>query len=106
MGNNFQRTNIKAIPPERGAFPLDIEGLCKKQFTEYMACMNEQKRGQHSACRDLSKSYIECRMQRNLMEQDRMENIGFGPQTLPPALNEKPERPEKPASNNQQKSST
>ncbi|KAJ3027186.1 UNVERIFIED_CONTAM: Cytochrome c oxidase assembly protein cox19 [Siphonaria sp. JEL0065] len=77
MGNNFQRTNIKAIPPERGAFPLDIEGLCKNQFQEYMSCMNEQKRGDHKKCRDLSKAYIECRMNTNLMEKDKMENIGF-----------------------------
>ncbi|KAJ3140436.1 Cytochrome c oxidase assembly protein cox19 [Physocladia obscura] len=76
MGNSFQRTNIRAIPPERGAFPLDIQGLCKGPMEAYMKCMNEAH-GQSANCRELSRIYIECRMQRKLMEPDRLENIGF-----------------------------
>ncbi|KAJ3070335.1 Cytochrome c oxidase assembly protein cox19, partial [Podochytrium sp. JEL0797] len=79
MGNSFQRNQVKAIPPERGAFPLDIEGLCKIPMESYMKCMREQKSGSsHQPCRELSQAYIECRMKTKLMEEDRMDNIGFG----------------------------
>ncbi|KAI8614279.1 cytochrome c oxidase assembly protein COX19 [Chytriomyces sp. MP71] len=77
MGNNFQRTNIKSIPPERGAFPLDIAALCKLPMESYMECMKAQPRGEHGACRDLSKAYLECRMNTGLMVKDDLNNIGF-----------------------------
>ncbi|KAJ3058194.1 Cytochrome c oxidase assembly protein cox19 [Rhizoclosmatium hyalinum] len=86
MGNSFQRTSIKAIPPERGAFPLDLEGLCKEPFKAYMECMHKQKGGEHKACRDLSKAYIQCRMNTKLMEPDSFENIGFGDKKSSPLI--------------------
>ncbi|KAJ3065380.1 Cytochrome c oxidase assembly protein cox19 [Podochytrium sp. JEL0797] len=68
------------VPPERGAFPLDIEGLCKIPMEAYMKCVKDKERqhGSHQPCRELSKAYLECRMRTKLMEVDRMENIGFG----------------------------
>ncbi|KAI8844033.1 putative cytochrome c oxidase assembly protein Cox19 [Chytriomyces cf. hyalinus JEL632] len=88
MGNNFQRTSMKSIPPERGAFPLDLGGQCKASMEAYMACMKQQRNGDHSKCRDLSREYIQCRMNSNLMEQDRMDNLGFdapSASTAPPS---------------------
>ncbi|TAQ87933.1 hypothetical protein B7494_g3746 [Chlorociboria aeruginascens] len=29
-------------------------------------------------CRDLAKSYLSCRMERNLMAKDEFKNLGFG----------------------------
>ncbi|KAI9172919.1 Cytochrome c oxidase assembly protein cox19 [Blastocladiella emersonii ATCC 22665] len=69
-------TNATVLPPERGAFPLDHDGECKQLVTEYLKCLKGNK-GNNATCKDLSKRYLECRMQRGLMAKDNMENLGF-----------------------------
>ncbi|KAI9220484.1 cytochrome c oxidase assembly protein COX19 [Blastocladiella britannica] len=68
---------IRVLPPERGAFPLDHDGECKRLVTEYLACLRKNKNNNNEACRDLSRAYLECRMKHGLMKPDRMENLGF-----------------------------
>ena len=71
----------QATPPERGSFPLDHRGECKKTMKVsahsslasigaradtapvqlYMDCMKQESYGP-GACRELSKAYLQCRM--------------------------------------------
>ena len=60
------------IPPERGAFPLDLEGKCKHLVLAYIDCI--KKKGK---CRELSREYLKCRMDNDLMVTDDFENLGF-----------------------------
>ncbi|PWN29122.1 hypothetical protein BDZ90DRAFT_206332, partial [Jaminaea rosea] len=64
------------LPPDRGSFPLDHEGECKQVMTEYMRCMKENRQD-NGKCRHLSRRYLECRMEKGLMEKDEMKNLGF-----------------------------
>ena len=44
---------------------------------EYLTCLKEKK-GDHHDCRDLSKNYLQCRMDRELMSKEDMSRLGFG----------------------------
>jgi cytochrome c oxidase assembly protein subunit 19 len=63
--------------PEKGVFPLDHAGECKDAMKRVLACLQENGRT-HMACRDLSKSYLECRMAHNLMQSEDLSKLGFG----------------------------
>ncbi|KAH8675293.1 hypothetical protein BX600DRAFT_546128 [Xylariales sp. PMI_506] len=68
----------KPIPPQRGSFPLDHDGECKDVMTNYLNCIKKVKGMNDQACRELAKSYLSCRMDRNLMAPDDFKNLGFG----------------------------
>lgn len=76
MNSSFQQKRITLIPPEKGSFPLDHEGACKKFMLRYMHCLRENK-DNNSACREPSKQYLACRMENNLMAQESWEKLGF-----------------------------
>jgi len=58
-------------------FPLDHFGECKALMHTYLTCL--QEKGQNaSPCRELSRSYLECRMERELMVKQPLEQLGFG----------------------------
>ena len=62
--------------PEKGVFPLDHYGECKAVMREYLGCLAGN--GQDSTpCRELSRSYLECRMARDLMEKQPLDELGF-----------------------------
>jgi cytochrome c oxidase assembly protein subunit 19 len=42
----------------------------------YLACM-KSARSLNDACREQAKTYLQCRMDRNLMAPDSMKNLGF-----------------------------
>ncbi|KAF9270548.1 hypothetical protein L218DRAFT_993142 [Marasmius fiardii PR-910] len=67
---------FKVTPPDRGSFPLDHYGECKDQMMSYMKCLQNNS-NTSTTCRDLSKSYLECRMQKGLMERDEWKNLGL-----------------------------
>ncbi|KAF5377640.1 hypothetical protein D9615_005122 [Tricholomella constricta] len=67
---------FKPAPPDRGSFPLDHYGECKVMMTLYMNCMRENQ-STSTLCRELSKDYLECRMQKGLMERDEWKNLGM-----------------------------
>lgn len=50
--------------PERGSFPLDHEGECKSFMVKYLACLKQSRGMNDDDCRNLSKQYLDCRMQR------------------------------------------
>jgi cytochrome c oxidase assembly protein subunit 19 len=65
-----------AKPPEKGAFPLDHGGECKKHATTFMACLNKHG-SRHAPCKSLAKLYFECRMERGLMAKEDLGTMGF-----------------------------
>ncbi|KAL7909782.1 hypothetical protein GGI35DRAFT_398126 [Trichoderma velutinum] len=81
----------RPTPPQRGSFPLDHDGECKKVMTSYLACMKKVRGVNEDECRNLAKAYLSCRMDRNLMARDEFKNLGFAE----PALAKAPAEPEK-----------
>ncbi|EGB07199.1 hypothetical protein AURANDRAFT_17897, partial [Aureococcus anophagefferens] len=63
---NFSGAKSQSTPPERGSFPLDHGGECKALKTKFIACLKAEG-SEHVACKQLSKAYLECRMDRGLM---------------------------------------
>ncbi|KAF2094879.1 hypothetical protein NA57DRAFT_45613 [Rhizodiscina lignyota] len=77
-GPGGSRTTFKPIPPERGSFPLDHDaGECKHIMAQYLKCIRSHRGENDEECRLLSKGYLQCRMDRNLMAPDQMKNLGF-----------------------------
>ncbi|KAI3777835.1 hypothetical protein L1987_47638 [Smallanthus sonchifolius] len=66
----------RPVPPEKGVFPLDHMHLCDQAKKEYISCL---KTSGHKSeiCRHLSKKYLECRMEKNLMAKQDMSELGF-----------------------------
>lgn len=67
---------IPGRPPDKGSFPLDHDGECKDIQLEYMKCLKDNQHDNMS-CRYLSKDYMQCRMDKGLMEKQTMEHLGF-----------------------------
>lgn len=72
----FSNKLFKPVPPEKGSFPLDHEGLCKKLMIRYMRCLQENK-SDSTTCRDVAKEYLGCRMDNNLMAHEDWAKLGF-----------------------------
>ncbi|KAA8909173.1 hypothetical protein FN846DRAFT_1009481 [Sphaerosporella brunnea] len=64
-------------PPQRGSFPLDHDGECKPVMVEYLACLKRVRGANDHTCRMIAKEYLKCRMERQLMAEDTMANLGF-----------------------------
>ncbi|KAJ2972345.1 hypothetical protein NQ176_g7215 [Zarea fungicola] len=58
-----------------------FSGECKSVMTEYLACMKKARGVNEHECRGLAKSYLSCRMDRNLMARDEFKNLGFADDT-------------------------
>ncbi|KAF9481719.1 hypothetical protein BDN70DRAFT_514317 [Pholiota conissans] len=67
---------FKVSAPDRGSFPLDHYGECKDKMQLYMACL-KQSESTSTPCRSLSKDYLDCRMNKGLMEKDEWVNLGL-----------------------------
>ncbi|KAM3577241.1 hypothetical protein VYU27_000923 [Nannochloropsis oceanica] len=74
--NPFGGASIQAKPPEKGSFPLDRAGQCRAVAHEFLGCIESNKRD-YSACKDLSKAYLQCRMEKNLMQKEDLSKLGF-----------------------------
>ncbi|KAM7214685.1 cytochrome c oxidase assembly protein COX19 [Rhypophila decipiens] len=100
----------KPTPPQRGSFPLDHDGElslsspchlliptvefspyslyageCKHVMATYLNCIKKVKGVNEDQCRQLAKSYLSCRMERNLMAKDDFKNLGFKEEPSPGA---------------------
>ncbi|EJD55196.1 hypothetical protein AURDEDRAFT_49678 [Auricularia subglabra TFB-10046 SS5] len=72
FGRPPQLTNFSVLPPDRGSFPLDHDA----QMMLYMSCLKEH--GNSSIpCRVESAQYLDCRMNKGLMERDEWRNLGL-----------------------------
>ncbi|XP_015597406.1 cytochrome c oxidase assembly protein COX19 [Cephus cinctus] len=76
----FGQKLFKPVPPEKGSFPLDHEGQCKRVMIKYMHCMQENK-NDSAMCRDAAKDYLACRMDHNLMAREDWSKLGFSNDT-------------------------
>ncbi|TEB35105.1 hypothetical protein FA13DRAFT_1441122 [Coprinellus micaceus] len=91
---------FRVSAPDRGSFPLDHFGECKQKMTLYMNCLKENG-STSSPCRVLSREYLDCRMQKGLMERDDFENLGLANlagDKPNPATSPEPQPPAPPAS--------
>ncbi|XP_052872271.1 cytochrome c oxidase assembly protein COX19 [Anopheles cruzii] len=72
----------KFIPtaPEKGSFPLDHGGQCRKLMLFYMRCLRENG-DDNSACRQESKAYLQCRMDNELMTREDFAKLGYSDAT-------------------------
>jgi len=43
----------------------------------YLQCLEEHK-DKHHACREHSRSYLQCRMDHQLMANDNLDDLGYG----------------------------
>ena len=73
----FINKRFTPVPPEKGSFPLDREGECKQFYAKYMLCMMESK-NTASMCRQESKDYLKCRMDKGLMTRESWQKLGYG----------------------------
>lgn len=64
-------------PPQRGIFPLDHMAECRETMQRYLDCLQAHK-DVHHQCRDLSRQYLECRMERGLMSRENLDDMGYG----------------------------
>ncbi|KAB1223025.1 Cytochrome c oxidase assembly protein cox19, mitochondrial [Morella rubra] len=67
---------LRPVPPEKGVFPLDHMHLCDLEKKEYLSCLKSFGH-QSEKCRHLSKKYLQCRMEKNLMAKQDMAELGF-----------------------------
>lgn len=63
-------------PPDKGSFPLDHEGHCKKVMINYMVCLTKND-NDNSKCRQEAKDYLGCRMDNNLMATEEWGKLGY-----------------------------
>ncbi|XP_049644676.1 cytochrome c oxidase assembly protein COX19 [Suncus etruscus] len=74
---NFGSKSFQPRPPDKGSFPLDHFGECKKFKERFMKCLRDND-FESSQCRKQSKEYLECRMERRLMAPESLAKLGFG----------------------------
>jgi cytochrome c oxidase assembly protein subunit 19 len=65
-------------PPAKGSFPLDHDAECQPLMKQYLRCLKTARGVNSPECRELSKGYLSCRMERGLMAPDEMKNLGYG----------------------------
>eukprot|EP00444_Apocalathium_aciculiferum_P010655 CAMPEP_0183385454 /NCGR_PEP_ID=MMETSP0370-20130417/1459_1 /TAXON_ID=268820 /ORGANISM="Peridinium aciculiferum, Strain PAER-2" /LENGTH=140 /DNA_ID=CAMNT_0025563469 /DNA_START=63 /DNA_END=485 /DNA_ORIENTATION=- len=63
-------------PPDKGSFPIDHFSECAHLKAEYLRCLAANNHDNMS-CRYLSKQYLVCRMDKNLMREEPMSALGF-----------------------------
>lgn len=73
---NFSGAKQTVRPPQRGIFPLDHDAECKPFMEKYLTCLKGQQ-DKHYLCRDLSRDYLQCRMDRSLMASEDLDKLGF-----------------------------
>ncbi|CAD5205578.1 unnamed protein product [Bursaphelenchus okinawaensis] len=81
MSGPFQRMPPAPTPPLKGSFPLDHDSQCKSEMFEYMRCLNSQ-RSMGGECKPIAKLYLQCRMDKGLMESDEWSRLGFNEEDI------------------------
>lgn len=81
--NTFGQKVFQPKAPVQGAFPLDHEAECKKSMLDYMLCMAREK-NENTKCRDQAKEYLNCRMEKGLMDKRDLATFGFKSQENEP----------------------
>jgi len=77
-------SRMKKSAPDKGSFPLDHGGQCQTAVRRYLDCLKEGDNA-HRRCTELTKEYLRCRMDRNLMKREPLSALGFGSSASPSA---------------------
>ena len=72
----FGQKSFTPTPPEKGSFPLDRTGVCRKFMVAYMTCLNENDQ-LNDKCRDVAQTYFQCRMENGLMAKEDWNKLGY-----------------------------
>ncbi|KAI4835552.1 cytochrome c oxidase assembly protein COX19 [Plasmodium brasilianum] len=72
----MDKKRIIVKKPERGSFLLDHNSECTSIKNNYLKCLKEHN-NDHISCREYSKEYFICRMDRNLLEKQSLNDLGF-----------------------------
>uniref|UniRef100_A0A6S8FC41 CHCH domain-containing protein n=1 Tax=Aplanochytrium stocchinoi TaxID=215587 RepID=A0A6S8FC41_9STRA len=72
----FIRGGGAVTPPLKGSFPLDHKAECKSSMKEFLLCLKTNS-NEHHKCQKLSKEYLTCRMQKGLMADEDLDELGF-----------------------------
>ena len=78
---NFAPSSQNLSPPLKGVFPLDHARSCTPLKDAYLACLKAAPDGgapQSTLCKEGGKAYLLCRMEKDLMKKEGLENLGFG----------------------------
>ena len=78
--NVFGAKQFKPTAPDKGSFPLDHLGECKDFYNKFMSCL-KQNNNMSAECRQESKDYLACRMDKNLMQKEEWSKLGFKDET-------------------------
>ncbi len=70
------RTKTSIVPPDKGSFPIDHFKECEDMVQKYLKCINKHEL-MPKRCQKMQMEYLDCRMQKGLMAQESMENLGF-----------------------------
>jgi len=74
---NLSKTKVVLpTPPEKGSFPLDHMAECQGALQSYMVCLKKFD-GVARHCEAETKAYLQCRMDRGLMEREPLTSLGF-----------------------------
>lgn len=71
----------KVTRPDKGSFPLDHKGVCKESMKEYMKCMASAE-NKHGQCMELSKKYLQCRIENGLMADENLDALGMNEKAI------------------------
>ncbi|XP_068917879.1 cytochrome c oxidase assembly protein COX19 [Tenebrio molitor] len=72
----FGQKTFTPTPPDKGSFPLDHDGVCRKLMINYMKCLNGNN-NDNSACRNEAREYLGCRMDNHLMAKEEWKKLGL-----------------------------
>jgi len=73
---SLERSNSSLRRLIREAFLWIMRGECKEFFAKYMLCLSGNKYN-NSNCRQESKDYLSCRMDKGLMAKEEWKNLGL-----------------------------
>lgn len=73
---NASQKVFNRTPPIKGSFPLDHDGECKEFMQRFIACLKANK-SSNIDCRQESREYLSCRMEKGLMSVEDFRKLGF-----------------------------
>lgn len=80
--------SIQPRGPELGSFPLDHYRECQNEVSSYYKCL-EGNKFLAPMCREQAKAYLQCRMDRGLMNKIDVKTFGIPETTFEPILHER-----------------
>jgi cytochrome c oxidase assembly protein subunit 19 len=73
---SISRTKGSVVPPDKGSFAIDHFKECEELVQKYLKCVQKHEL-MPKRCQNLQIEYLDCRMEKGLMNQESVENLGF-----------------------------